>query len=105
MRSPVVIICTTSRKIKKSALCPLRVFMSCIILEQDRQCTFKCNVEAGSFAVEKQQELNVKNNWLYPCLRYPACNAHASYYIVICSLFGRAFRRIFWPKRDGVTGK
>jgi hypothetical protein len=37
---------------------------------------------------EQQEVLNILFVCLYSCLNYPACNAHAPYYIVIFGLSG-----------------
>jgi hypothetical protein len=61
-----------------------------VINKQDRQCT--CNVTSSFVrvtivAVEKQYELHILSVCVCS-LSYPACSAHAPYYIVICGLSG-----------------
>jgi hypothetical protein len=58
--------------------------------DQDRQCRYKSNTEERS----RNHCCRRKSNTYYIvwkcvcCLSYPACNAHAPYYIVICGLSG-----------------
>ena len=56
---------------------------------QDRQCTYKRNIEARSCKhCCRGKAIRITSTECVCSLSYPACNAHAPYYIVICGLSG-----------------
>ena len=62
-----------------------------LLLKQDGQCMYKVTLSrfrVTVVVVEKQQVFHVLSVCLYSCLSYPACKAHAPYYIVIHVLSG-----------------
>ena len=59
-------------------------FLSCTLnIKRDRQCTYKCNMEARSRNhCCRGKTISVTYSWVCVCsLRYPECKAHVSYYI------------------------
>jgi len=62
-------------------------------LQQDRQCTYKHNIEAcllNIVAMERNQNFIILFCVCVCSLSYPACHMHAPYFIVIYGLPGSA---------------
>jgi hypothetical protein len=63
--------------------------LTAVIVEQDRQRTYKSTTEACSHDHCCHVKAKSITHSEYVCsLSYPACKAHAPYYFVICGLSG-----------------